>query len=216
MTRLRTLSLALCLLAPACSEVRDETDTGTPGTDTGVPATDTPAPTTDTPGTDAPGTDAPATDAPAPTGDLVVNEIFADGEDFVELVNAGSSAYDLDGLSIVDGDDTHVPVAFPEGASIAPGGRYLVGFELPCADAPPAGLGLTERCIETDFGIGNSGDTIRILMGTDVTGTVVLSAEFPGAEPAGLTAGQSYCRLPDVTGAFAACTPSADAANEAP
>jgi hypothetical protein len=218
MTRL-CFFLILASLA-GCSEVRDENDTGVPGTDapvadTGVPGTDAPAidaPASDTSGTDAPSDD----DAPAPASALVVNEIFADGQDFVELVNAGATAFSLDGMSIVDGDDAHVPVAFPAGTSVAPGARYLVGFEHPCADAPPAGLGLTERCIETDFGIGNSGDTVRILEGTEVTGTVVLSAAFPGAEPAGLTAGQSYCRLPDVTGDFAPCTPTADATNEGP
>jgi len=207
-------SVLIALLA-GCSEVRDETDSGMPDvpetTDSGGPGTDAPVATTDTPTV--------PTDTPS-TGEnrIVINEIFPDGEDWVELVNGGTTAIDLDGMSIVDGDDTHDPVPFPAGASLAPGGRYIVGFDIPCEGALPDGLGLTGRCIATTYGIsGSSGDTIRVIDGlTLVDGVVVASVEFPGSTAAGLVDGQTYCRLPDATGDFGPCTPSMDALNEAP
>lgn len=210
-------ALALITLASAgCSEVRDENDGGTPDVpemtaDTSVPELDAPTVPSDTP-------TAPS-DTPSTTENvIVINEIFPDGEDWVELVNAGTTAIDLDGMSIVDGDDTHEPAPFPAGASLAPGARFLVGFDIPCEGALPDGLGLTERCVATTYGIsGSSGDTVRVIDGlTLADGTVVASVEFPGSTAAGLADGQTYCRLPDMTGDFAPCASTIDAANAAP
>jgi hypothetical protein len=200
------LSLLLCLAG--CAEVRP-TDAGTDApvqNDTPMTMTDAPMTMTDTPMTM---TDTPSTDAPAAGNVVVINEINPASPDWVELINAGTTALSLDGLSIVDDDDTHVPVAFPTGTMLAPGARFIVAFDVPCADAPPAGLGLTESCIQTTYGIGGGGDTIRILRGTAVTDPVEVMEVFAG----GLATGQTYCRLPDATGAFGPCTPTPNATN---
>jgi hypothetical protein len=209
----KILFASVCMaLLGGCSEVRDETDVGMPDVpatlDTGVPGTDAPMVESDTPSV--------PTDTPSSGENVVaINEIYPDGEDWVELVNAGTTAVDLEGMSIVDGDDTHDPVAFPAGATLAPGARYLVGFDIPCEGALPAGLGLTERCIATTYGIsGSSGDTIRVIDGLTVAdGVVVATVTFPGSEAAGLVEGETYCRLPDATGDFAPCTSTLDAVN---
>lgn len=212
MTRSHSVVFLITALV-GCAEVRDHRDTGLPGSDA-PPVVDTGVPSSDVPSTvDAPRADAPTTG----TGALVINELFSDGQDWVEFINTGTVGLSLEGLFIVDGDDTHVPVAFPAGATLPGGARFLVGFEHPCEDAPPAGLGVTERCITTDFGIGNGGDTIRVLDGEVIAeASVVVSLEYPGVAAAGLGAGQTYCRLPDGTGDFGACAPTPDATNAAP
>lgn len=208
----------LCLIPialAACAEVRG-TDAGRTDVPTG---TDTPmladvpsssdVPALDTPGLDAPLSDTPGADAPVTGNVVVINEINPDSPDFVELLNAGTTPLSLDGLSIIDSDDTHTAVAFPAGTTLAPGQRFIVAFQVTCPDAPPAGLGLTERCVATDFGIGGGGDTIRI---RDGAGAEIVSVVFPG----GLATDQSYCRLPDGTGDFAACDITLDAVNAPP
>lgn len=198
----RTLSVIVSLLAAtACAEVR-RTDAGT----------DAPL------GADTPlgGTDAPARDVPAASdagaGALVINEVNAEAPDWVELLNAGTTDVSLEGLSIVDGDDTHAPVAFPAGASLTPGERYVVAFDTLCATAAPDGLGLTANCVETTYGLGGTGDTIRVLRGTAVTDPVEVELVFPG----GLGVGETYCRLPDGSGDFGSCAPTLNAVNAAP
>lgn len=211
----KILFASVCMaLLGGCSEVRDENDSGLPDVpatlDTG-PGTDAPIVELDTPGV--------STDTPSTGGNIIViNEIYPDGEDWVELVNAGTSSIELEGMSIVDGDDTHEPVPFPAGATLAPGARYLVGFDIPCEGALPDGLGLTERCITTTYGIsGSAGDTIRVIDGlTLADGSVVASVAFAGSTAAGLSDGQTYCRLPDASGAFAPCASTLDAVNAAP
>jgi hypothetical protein len=203
------LSLSLLLSLAGCAEARNDRDTGG-GTDTPA-ASDTPV-ATDAPsvGTDTP---APPTDAPAGTNQVVINEINPSSPDWVELINTGTSALSLDGLSIIDADDAHTAVPFPAGTSLAPGQRYIVAFDAICADPAPTGLGLTARCLETTYGIGGAGDTIRI---QDADGNDVVSVVFPGETAAGLGADQTYCRLPDGSGAFAACAATLDAVNAAP
>lgn len=205
-----TLLLALLGLA-GCAEVRG-TDAGTPdapaGSDTPMAMTDAPMVMTDAP---MAMTDTPGTDVPAAGNVVVINEINPASPDWVELINAGTTPLSLDGLSIVDDDDTHVPVAFPTGTTLAPGARFIVAFDVPCADPPPAGLGLAASCIETTYGIGGGGDTIRILRGAAVTDPVEVMEVFTG----GLATGQTYCRLPDATGAFGPCMQTLNAANAA-
>ena len=169
-------------------------------------------------GTDAPRTtDAPAavdaaatTDAPGPANVIVINEVNPEAPDWVELINAGATPLLLDGLSLVDGDDTHTPVPLPPSTVLPPGARFLVAFDTLCTAAPPDGLGLPAgSCVETTFGIGGSGDTIRVVRGSTVTDPVEAEATFPG----GLGAGETYCRLPDGIGAFGPCMPTLNATN---
>lgn len=197
----KLLSLSLLLSMVGCAEVRDRSDAAP--ADGGAPTPDVPA-----------DRDAPVlTDVPVTANPVVINEINSAAPDWVELLNAGGTPIDLSALSILDGDDTHTAVPFPAGTVLAPGQRYIVAFDSLCADPAPMGLDLTERCLETTYGIGGSGDTIRI---RDASDAVVVSVEFPGEAAAGIEAGQTYCRLPDGSGAFAACAATLGAPNTAP
>jgi hypothetical protein len=71
-----------------------------------------------------------------------INEIESSGGspgDWIELFNAGPAPADISGFVVKDNDDTHVYV-IPAGATIAPGGYYVVeevalGFGLGSADS---------------------------------------------------------------------------------
>jgi hypothetical protein len=228
-------------LGGACAETgtgddAPSPDAGMPGTDAGTPGTDAGTPGTDagTPGTDAgtPGTDAgtPGTDAGTPEGDggapgapnVVINEIRAAGEDWIELYNAGTAPADLSGLRVCDRAADGTPkvedaVAFPAGTTLAPGAFFVIVVDL---SAPRAGLqtdctllGASGPlpCLEGGFGLSDSrGDAVYLLPAD--ADTPLVSAEYPmNAVPSG----QTYARLPDGTGAFAAGAPTPGAPNAA-
>lgn len=168
--------------------------------------------------TDAP-IDAGVMDASGPPG-LVVNEIRATGDDWVELYNAGTTAIDLGGFRIADTDtDSGVPrvsqaVQLPAGTMLAPG-AYLflladqndagVGPQTACLDGGPS------MCFHARWGISATrGETISIINALNV---VVLQGVFP---PNAVVTGQSYGRLPNGTGSFVANRPTPGAANAAP
>lgn len=158
-----------------------------------------------------------------PTGRVVINEIRATGDDWVELVNVGEVPVDLGGMVLADtdteGDGGTARVAegarFPAATWVVPGQRVLV-----VADLGDAGAGVQMRCLgdagpmtcfHAGFGISASrGETI-FLVGRD--GAVVASAAYPAdAAPEG----RSWGRLPDGTGSFAANRPTPGGANAAP
>jgi hypothetical protein len=57
---------------------------------------------------------------------IVINEVNSQGDDFVELYNAGGEAIDLGGWRITDSDPANV-FEISSGVSIAPGGYVLFG-----------------------------------------------------------------------------------------
>src|SRR5690606_24621719 len=69
------------------------------------------SPTPPTPGAS---NDCPAV---AGEGDIVINEVNSQGDDFVELLNVGASDVDVSGWVITDSDPTHV-FTFPSGTVI--------------------------------------------------------------------------------------------------
>ena len=85
--------------------------------------------------------DPPPAEPPVTT--IHINEVESNGGtpgDWVELINTGTTAVDLSGWSVLDGDDTHIPSVIPAGTSVAPGGYYIVeeaalGFGLGAADS---------------------------------------------------------------------------------
>lgn len=197
----------LCVVAVlGCSETRDpaapvdaSTDRGGTITDAGVVAGD------------------------APGGRVVINEVRATGDDWVELMNVGSAPVDLGGMVLADTDtdvDGGAPrveegVEFPASTWVVPGQRVLV-----LADQSDAGTGVQMRCLGTDgpmtcyharFGISGSRGEGLFLIGRDHV--VATSATYP---PNGAPDGESWGRLPDGTGAFAANRPTPGAANAAP
>jgi hypothetical protein len=163
-----------------------------------------------------------AVDAPS-TSSIVINEIRAVGDDWIELKNVGAAPIDLGGLVLADTDTTvdgGAPrpsdgVRFPTGTSLAPGQYLLVVADLADAGVGPQMTCLGDAgpmtCFHAGFGISASrGERIYLLQ---PGGAVVATADYPAnAVPDGRTWG----RLPDGTGAFAACAPTPGSANTAP
>lgn len=163
------------------------------------------------------GTDAGSdTDSGTPTGGLVINEISAAGDDWIELKNIGGTALDVAGWIVTQLDDMGMPeperaAAFPAGFTIAPGGYFVIVTD---QDAPLVGIqtdcvveGVSE-CLISEFGISvGGGDTLVVL---DGSGTEVHRAVYPGGS---VTAGQTWSRVPDGTGDFVVGVPTPVAAN---
>lgn len=244
---LRFLSLGLLALvgcsdpaAPGTPDVPATTDVGsTDAGSTDVAITPDLGGSTDLGGVDAGatdaggGTDAGGSDVPAvtdrPTADvpggaqLVINEIRATGDDWVELKNTGTTAIDLGGMVLADTDtevDGGAPrvadgVTFPAGTSLG-AGQYLlivVGLSMPGMGPQMACLGDAGpmTCYHANFGISASrGERIYLLTSS---GAELTHADYPmNAAPDGSTWG----RLPDGTGGFAVTRPTPGAANAAP
>ena len=210
--RLMVGTLALMVVTFACSEANDDSDgEGGSGTTTATGAT---SGTQSTTGTGAVTSGAGGGAA----GDLVINEISA-SDDWIELYNRGTSAFDLGGLTLADQESPGVPkldeaIVFPAGTSLAPGG-YL--FIVAKQDGAPTGEVQPQTtcapgpspCFHAPFGLSAAdGDALFVL--DDMT--VVASADFPANA---VPDTQSYCRLPD-GGALAPCAPTPGAANAAP
>jgi hypothetical protein len=145
-----------------------------------------------------------------PSGAVVVNEIDANG-DWIELFNTSGEAFDLSGLLLADYDDVAMgpkldeAIEFPAGTSID-GGAHL--FILAKIDTVMPGVAMeqtmcapgTSPCFFAPFGLSDGdGDTVYLLDGE----TVLASGEYP---PAAALEGESWCRFPDGSGAFAVCT----------
>lgn len=138
---------------------------------------------------------------------VVINEIRAEGEDWIELVNVGTATADLSGWGVSDSDgdgDARVAMAarFPAGTTLAPAAYLLL-----VVDQSDAGTGPQMRCVTSggpatcfhgSFGISASnGESVHLI---DPSGRVIESANYP--MNAAMT-GESWGRLPNGVGAFA-------------
>lgn len=154
------------------------------------------------------------------TAKLVINEIQATSEDWVEIINVGDGVADLTGMGLADQDDMGMPklaeaVRFIENQKLVPGDYLLVVANVNNANPGPQGeclmSGGPDTCYQAPWGIsGTNGDQIFLLSPTD---TVVDSAMYPANA---VLDGQSYCRLPNGAGAFQACKPSPGELNVGP
>lgn len=108
---------------------------------------------------------------------VVINEVESNGDsagDWVELANRNSEeSVDISGWSLLDDDDSHDPVVFPEGTEIESGGYISIHTE-------PA------------FGLGGD-DTVRLF---DAEDKVVDETSWDGH------AATTWGRIPDMTGDF--------------
>lgn len=151
---------------------------------------------------------------------LVINEVHAVTEDWIEVLNADTVDADLSGVGLTDKNAMGVPdavdaVRFIEGSKLAPGEYLIVVANLNTAEP---GIqtkcllsGGPSTCYQAKWGISSTnGDKVYLLSPTD---DVVDVATYPMNA---VMDGQSYCRLPDGTGDFAACTPTPAAKNAAP
>jgi hypothetical protein len=210
---------AFLLVAPglvlACSEAVDPVDddaggSGGIGGMGGSPTTTTTGGTGGAAGHAGGGGDMPG-------GPLVINEISADGTDYIELYNPGATAVSGDGLRVAD-DDGGMPkldeAVDLSGVSVAPGSYFFIlagldtmampGPQTMCAPGP-------SPCYQAAFGISQgSGDVIYVI---DADDAVLASASYP-ADAA--TSPNTWSRLPDGRGSFAVGMGTPGAANQAP
>lgn len=215
------MGIAMVLaLGAGCSEG----ETMTPGTDAGGTdaGTDAGGDVDSGTGVDAgevdSGSDVDAGDLDGGTSmsALVINEISAAGDDWIEVKNIGGTALDVGGWIVTQLDDMGMPeperaAAFPAGFTIPPGGYFVIVTD---QDAPLEGIqtecvvvGISE-CLISEFGISvGGGDTLVVL---DASGTEVHRAVYPGGA---VTTGQTWARIPDGTGDFVVGVPTALATN---
>lgn len=200
--------LTICTLGLllACSEAADpvEDDASVGGTTStggmGTGATGNTGGTTSTGG--------------SPAGVLVINELSASGDDFVELFNGGMTPIDTAGLRVAD-DDNGAPkldeAVDISGRTVMPNEYVfiLVGLDTMAMPGEQTDCGPgPSPCFQGAFGISNgSGDTIYLVDGADA---VLTSVAIPGNAVAD---GQTYSRIPNGTGDFAAGTPTPGAEN---
>ena len=152
-------------------------------------------------------------------GRLVINEISAAGDEWVELFNAGSAPVDLSDLQVADSESDggarlSRAIRFPAGTTLAPGQYALVlanqadagaGPQTACLDGGPA------TCFHAGWSLSASrGETVWVL---SPSGSVVLSALYPMNAT---VAPNTWGRLPNGTGDFAVSRPTPAASNAAP
>ena len=152
---------------------------------------------------------------PDPTHGIVINEVAALGNEFVELYNPTSVAVDLTGYIVADGQGRNEPrrdvaVRLEAGTTLGPG-EYLVvitnlgdaalpGLQTLCGtDGPPT-------CYHASWGVAAGGDTIFL----DAENERPTMIEYP-AEAVPL--GQSWGRIPNGTGDFVPNVPTPGRAN---
>lgn len=153
--------------------------------------------------------------------DVVINEIQAQNEDYVELVNIGSAAFDLSGYGVADSLSTGGPkldaaARFPAGTTLGAGDRLLLVAEQdPVASVGPHDICLTtggpSSCYYATWGISAANGEKLYLLGPD--DAVAGEAAYPMN---GAPAGSSWGRLPDGTGDFQVTALTPGAVNQAP
>jgi hypothetical protein len=111
---------------------------------------------------------------------LFINEIYASGDDWIELFNNTAQAKDISGYKIYD--DVANKYTLPAGTSV-PANGFLVIY---CDDLNTG--------LHTNFRLTSAGETVYLESGTDVIDKVI----FPA-----LDNGQSYGRFPDGSSNFA-------------
>ncbi|MCC6899421.1 MAG: lamin tail domain-containing protein [Polyangiaceae bacterium] len=160
-------------------------------------------------GADACGLTQPASAA------LAINEISSTGDDWVEVFNSGSAEVDLGGTVLADLDSgtgcpkTTEALTFPAGTKLGPGAYLLVVADKPGAPPTPQSdcLGAS-TCFHVGFGIsGSKGDKVFLLNGATLQAQAEIPADAHGA-------GETWCRDPDGSGAFAKCAATPGAKNQ--
>jgi hypothetical protein len=143
------------------------------------------------------------TSAPPPVGSIRVNEVQTAGtgsaaDEFVELVNASTTAADLSGWKIVyrsaAGTSDATLVTIPDGTTLAAGAFYLLG------GSGYAGLPAADQSFST--GLAGTGGAVAA---KDASGVVLdatgwgtaTNALVEGTAAAAPTAGSSIARHPD-------------------
>lgn len=220
----RLLCLALLALLAGCPEAASDPDGGfdvgaDAGSDVGL---DTGSADVEAPGADA-GRDAGSDTRDDDAGDagpvvrsLVINEVQASGDDWIEVANVSGVPLAVAGFVVTQTDDAGEPepdrgALFPSGAMLPAGAHFFIllqqtitpGFQTECI------VEGVEQCLFADFGISNAdGDTLVVLdaEGVEVDRVIYTSDAAPSES--------TYGRIPDGTGEFVVTTPTPVAPNE--
>lgn len=161
---------------------------------------------------------------PPLVGDLIINEVFYDvpvsggdancdgttsddDDEFVEIVSRAKNPVRLDGLSLWDEAawSSGAPrFTFPSGAVLGPGEAILV-YGGPtgttrtkpwCSGSDGKHVGDAVALSASSLGLSNSGDTVRLTLGSAKTSAVLETVSFAAGED------QSITRSPDMSGDF--------------
>ncbi|WP_437600058.1 lamin tail domain-containing protein [Sorangium sp. So ce590] len=213
MAQLRfTLLCVAALCAGGCGSGDEPEDTGAPGTG----ATSASQGSSGTGGNGQGGTGGGAA-----TTTVVVNEISAKDGDWIELGNPGPGSADLGGFGLCDANETGQcntsdALTFPAGTQLAPGEYLLVlgdqaveaGFGPHTTCLPVGG---PSSCFYVTWKVSASrGETVSLISPND---QVLTQLEYPIEAAAD---GQTWGRLPDLTGEGTVTAPTPGAANAAP
>ena len=147
---------------------------------------------------------------------LVINEVLADPPDaaagdangdgtrdsaqdeFVEIVNTGTTAFDLSGYTLSDDDAPTARFTFPAGTTLNAGqAAILFGGGTPTGTFGGARVFTDDGTIGS--GLGNGGDLVEL---RNASGALVTSFAYGSAGGATGGSDQSFARNPDRTGAF--------------
>jgi hypothetical protein len=148
---------------------------------------------------------------------LIINEISAVGDDYIEIYNPSSAAVDAGGLKIADSDSPGVPkiagaITLPAGTTVAPGAYLFILADV--MDAMPGSQTMCDPgpspCFHAPWGLSKDGEEVFILSASDA---ILATEAFPAT---GVAMGETWGRLPNATGAFAVNAPTPGEPNEAP
>jgi hypothetical protein len=150
--------------------------------------------------------------------DVVLNEISASGDDWVEITNVGAAPFDLGGYAVADADMGMPKVAdavrFPAGTTLGAGEFLLLLGQQQTAPPGPQTTclpGGPDTCYYATWGIsGSNGERLYILSAEDA---VVSIADYPANA---VPLGQTWGRLPDGRGDFGPNAPTPGDANQGP
>lgn len=112
---------------------------------------------------------------PVENEDVFINELYAAGDDWIELYNSSASLKDISGYFIYDNADAKYKL--PAGTTIAANGFLILN----CNDLATG--------LNTNFKLTSTGETVYL---ENASGTLIDRVDFPE-----LKGGQSYGRYPD-------------------
>ena len=151
---------------------------------------------------------APVSDVSA-AGEITINEVCTkntvypanDGGlyDWIEIYNNSGNNADLSGWGLTDKADTPFRFTFPQGTSVAAGGRLIVFCD---------GTAAANNNSIAPFGLSASGETLTL---TNANGTTADTVEVPP-----LAKDTSYGRFPEGSGEFYVMNSTPNAPNSAP
>jgi len=150
---------------------------------------------------------------------LVFNEVAGQDGDYFELTNIGDAPLQMGRYRIIDGNgggpkaDGHV--VLPEGYTLDPGAYLVVFANLDLSALPgertECGPGGPPTCFHAAWGVSwTNGDSLFVLSPDQ---DIALELTYPLMV---VGAGESWGRMPDGTGEFAATARTPGAPNESP